>query len=298
MTIPTPPIVVFGEVLYDQFPNGEAVPGGAPFNVAWHLQALGADPLFISRVGHDANGDALLERMRGWGMSTALMQRDPAHPTGTVRVTLRDGQPSYHILPEQAYDFVAPTAFAPPTSGALLYHGSLAARAARSAATLDTLRALPHMTIFSDINLRDPWWQRDAVLQRLRGTRYVKLNDDELARLLPQVSGLTQRLDALHQHTGCEVVILTRGAAGALLHTTDGRTTEIRPEPTSAVIDTVGAGDAFAAVTLFGLSRGWAWPKMLAAAQALASLVVTQRGAVIESIDVYRRLLATWSSER
>ncbi len=35
-------IVVFGEVLFDCFPSGEKLLGGAPFNVAYHLQALGA----------------------------------------------------------------------------------------------------------------------------------------------------------------------------------------------------------------------------------------------------------------
>ncbi len=48
--------VIFGEVLYDCFPDGQAVLGGAPFNVAWHLQGFGRAPLFISRVGDDPLG--------------------------------------------------------------------------------------------------------------------------------------------------------------------------------------------------------------------------------------------------
>ena len=32
--------VVFGEVLFDCFPDGSRVLGGAPFNVAWHCQAF------------------------------------------------------------------------------------------------------------------------------------------------------------------------------------------------------------------------------------------------------------------
>ena len=47
---------IFGEVLYDHFPDGQRVLGGAPFNVAWHLQAFGQAPRFVSRVGHDAEG--------------------------------------------------------------------------------------------------------------------------------------------------------------------------------------------------------------------------------------------------
>ena len=37
-TITSP--VVFGEVLFDCFPDGSAVLGGAPFNVAWHLHGM------------------------------------------------------------------------------------------------------------------------------------------------------------------------------------------------------------------------------------------------------------------
>ena len=47
-------LCVFGEVLFDHFPDGRRVLGGAPFNVAWHLQAFGEAPRFISRVGADA----------------------------------------------------------------------------------------------------------------------------------------------------------------------------------------------------------------------------------------------------
>jgi fructokinase len=47
--------VIFGEVLFDNFPDKQVL-GGAPFNVAWHLQGFGDNPLFISRVGDDSRG--------------------------------------------------------------------------------------------------------------------------------------------------------------------------------------------------------------------------------------------------
>ena len=55
--------IVFGEVLFDTFPDGSAVLGGAPFNVAWHLQGFGLTPVFISRVGDDARGRQVLAAM-------------------------------------------------------------------------------------------------------------------------------------------------------------------------------------------------------------------------------------------
>lgn len=47
-------LCIFGEVLFDHFPDGNQVLGGAPFNVAWHLQAFGQSPCMVSRVGNDA----------------------------------------------------------------------------------------------------------------------------------------------------------------------------------------------------------------------------------------------------
>ncbi len=69
-------VVVFGEVLFDRFPDGCEVLGGAPFNVAWNLQALDARPILVSRVGNDRLGRRILAAMKEWGMDLAGMQVD------------------------------------------------------------------------------------------------------------------------------------------------------------------------------------------------------------------------------
>ncbi len=63
-------LCIFGEVLFDHFADGTRVLGGAPFNVAWHLQAFGQAPWFISRTGNDPDGEAVRAAMRDWGMDT------------------------------------------------------------------------------------------------------------------------------------------------------------------------------------------------------------------------------------
>ena len=55
--------IIFGEVLFDCFPDGSAVLGGAPFNVYAHLGRMGLDPLMITRVGEDERGNRLLAAM-------------------------------------------------------------------------------------------------------------------------------------------------------------------------------------------------------------------------------------------
>ena len=134
--------VVFGEVLFDIFPGGESVLGGAPFNVAWNLQGLGLEPLFISRVGNDELGERVLGSMRDWGMDTRGVQLDRTHPTGTVGIELDGAEPTYTIHPNQAYDHIDPTAAIDALGDerpALLYHGSLALRQPVSRGALSRL---------------------------------------------------------------------------------------------------------------------------------------------------------------
>jgi len=90
--------LIFGEVLFDHFPDGSVVLGGAPFNVAWHLHAFGLKPLMVSRIGHDELGEKVEAAMRSWGMDCSGLQRDPDHPTGTVEVQFDDGEPIYEIV--------------------------------------------------------------------------------------------------------------------------------------------------------------------------------------------------------
>lgn len=69
-------VIIFGEVLFDCFPDGNVILGGAPFNVAWNLQAFGLSPLFISRIGDDSYGITIKEAMQNWGMDLRGLQLD------------------------------------------------------------------------------------------------------------------------------------------------------------------------------------------------------------------------------
>jgi fructokinase len=180
-------LCIFGEVLYDVFPDGQQVPGGAPFNVAWHAQAFGLSPHFISRVGKDAAGERIITAMHNWGMRLDGVQQDPEHPTGTVLVSLTAArEPEYEIVPECAYDFID-SAVLPPDKGCqLLYHGSLASRNEVSQQALQALKRKHGNGTFIDVNLRAPWWDRDTVLANLAGVRWVKLNGHELGVLVPE----------------------------------------------------------------------------------------------------------------
>ncbi len=285
--------VIFGEVLYDRFPDGHVVLGGAPFNVAWHLQAFNQSPLLISRVGNDSLGRNILQAMQDHAMNRAGLQQDSQHPTGTVDVHFTDGEPRYEIVEQRAYDFIQ-TDSLPPFAASLLYHGTLALRHSVSAATLTHLKKDCHAPIFLDVNLRPPWWTMQTVQASLQGARWVKLNEEELNLLVTETAGLTAKSQTLLDHYKLELLIVTRGDQGATAYTADGRQTSVRPDKKTTVVDTVGAGDAFTSVTITGLLNNWPLHDTLQRAQSFASALVGVRGATVQDADFYRAFSERW----
>ncbi len=282
--------LIFGEVLFDCFPDGNDVLGGAPFNVAWHLQGFGLRPRVVSSLGDDPLGAQVLRAMEGWGMDDSLIQRDPDHLTGRVEIKMDGGGHSFEILPDQAYDHIAPIELHETPS--LLYHGSLAARIAPSRDALDALRGYDLPT-FVDINLRAPWWNLAEVNDLLAGARWVKINDEELMAIEGD-GPLEVQAHSLRQRLGCEALVVTRGAEGALIIGPDA-TIDGPPVRVEAIVDTVGAGDAFASVVILGLHRGWPLEATLSRALEFGAELCRRRGATIDDMNTYNELLNRWN---
>jgi fructokinase len=292
--------VIVGEVLFDCFPDGSVVMGGAPLNVAWHLHGFGADPLLISRLGTDDNGQAVIDKMTAWGLDLTGIQRDTEHPTGRVEVSLNDeGQPEFSIVPDQAYDFIdadEAERIVASRAVALLYHGSLAVRNPTSRQALMRLRRQYSDRIFVDINLRAPWWDEALVDELVNGARWLKLNDVELSRLSD--NSKRPQEEQARDYAGkydLQQLILTLGDKGACLVETD---TIIRGEPVAVtrIADTVGAGDAFSAVTILGILKNWPSTDIMPRALEFAALLCTVRGATLPDRDIYRNLLEKWGA--
>ena len=284
---------VFGEVLYDRFPDGSEVLGGAPFNVSWHLQAFGSHPLFISRVGDDALGEQIRMQMQNWKMDTAGLQTDTSHATGTVDITLRDNEPSFDIVANCAYDHIVAEEI-PERHASMIYHGSLALRADNNREALRFLKLQNDAPVFMDVNLRDPWWSRDDVNHLIKHARWVKLNEHELELLARSFGDEKQRARRLVEENDLALLVVTLGERGAFAIERDGSLHQVEPTETKEVVDTVGAGDAFASVFMLGLQNNWAVNDMLERAQAFASAVVGIRGATTFNPDFYLSYLRHW----
>ena len=289
-------VCVFGEVLFDHFPDGRRVLGGAPFNVAWHLQAFGLAPCFVSRVGTDAEGDEVRAAMRNWGMDQDGLQADSERTTGRVSIRFEGGEPVYDIVDNCAYDAIDGVTAAASAAGArgLLYHGSLALRNATSRAALMRLRQAQPNSVFVDVNLRSPWWQRNQVIELLSGANWVKLNRDELNQLGTVAPGSREQAEALLRTHRLDGLIVTHGADGAELLTADGLHLQASPRSDIEVVDTVGAGDALSSVMILGLCSDWPLELTLERAQAFASAIVGRRGATVLEPAFYHAFDEQW----
>lgn len=125
--------------------------GGAPFNVAWHLQALGQNSHFISKVGADPQGTQIRKAMQLWRMNLDFVQKDYSFPTGQVQVSLNHGEPSYSIFADQAYDHIQFQGLEKIEYKGILYHGTLAARNITSNQTLVSLKKRNQGKVFIDV---------------------------------------------------------------------------------------------------------------------------------------------------
>jgi fructokinase len=297
-------LVIFGEVLFDCLPDGQTLLGGAPFNVAWHTQALGLHPRFVSAIGQDAMGEQVRHAMQEWSLSQTAVTTHDDLPTGRVEVTLDQGQPHYDIMHPVAYDRIEPVdvtallnqAVHSPHPG-ILYHGTLALRDAPSRHALERLKAAGDFDIFVDVNLRAPWYDPALVRGWLKDADWVKLNDEEFIELGGESEWLTQdpatALGDFKQRFGLKGVIVTLGADGALGMDESGQLSRVTPEPlpSEKIQDTIGAGDAFTSVVLLGLLEEWPWMQTLQRAQQFASQVVQIQGALSHDPRFYQAWL-------
>ncbi|HEC72857.1 MAG TPA: carbohydrate kinase [Methylophaga aminisulfidivorans] len=280
-------LTIFGEALFDCFPDGQQVLGGAPFNVAWHLNALGDAPKFISRVGNDDLGKKILAEMAEWGMDSQFVERDVIHPTGRVDIRIKDNEPSYTFIDDSAWQFIEAANLASDSLNGFFYHGSLAAKGDMSRTTLERLTTTKQLDIFVDVNLRSPWWDKESIYLWLENARWAKLNEDELLELGFHSADLQQDITRMQTHFHLEQLIITRGEKGAIVRDKQGDFHHVTPTLADEVIDTVGAGDAFTAMYIHGLLNSWDIETSLEKAQSFASKIVAHRGAISKDPAFY-----------
>jgi fructokinase len=293
-------VVVIGEILIDIFQDYERI-GGAPFNFAFHLKKLGFPVCFFTRVGRDRHGERIIDMLEKNGFNLADVQMDSRYPTGTVRVDLdQQGIPQFDICVNAAYDQLdLSIADGSVADGAeMIYFGTLLQRT--DAACRQVQRFLSHTNEgarhFCDINLRPPHVNPDALAGSLHHADLLKVNESELVDIRRAFDGPVAACDVmpwLMETFTIGAVSLTRGSRGSVFYSQDGPITS-PTVPSPSIVDTVGAGDGYAAILAAGCIRQVPWAETLHQASVFASRICGIAGAVPDDdafYDDFRSLL-------
>lgn len=276
----TPKVICYGEILWDILSSGE-VPGGAPMNVAYHLNKLGHLPAVITRIGNDERGQKLIDLLKGKNIPVLYVQHDKLLPTGIVYATPNE-------LMEMKYDIVAPVAWDVIewqesfdelfTKDTYFVYGSLIARNTTSRNTLFKLLDLPGIKVL-DVNLRPPHYDEQLLRSLLVKANIVKMNLEELHYIsswLGSFSTDEDRIKSVSDHFSLDKVVVTRGGDGAMLSM--GGHIYTHPGFEVTVQDTVGSGDSFLAAVIAGLIEKRSPQDLLERACAVGALVTSKKG--------------------
>lgn len=274
--------MIWGEVLWDRFPDGDRL-GGGPSNVAWHLGLAGGWARLVSRVGDDPAGHRAIEEL-AQVCDPDLVQLDRHRATGEVQVAIEAGEPRYTLTPGRAWERIECTADVATALGeaSVLVYGTLAQhtddgiagwRAAVEAAQDTCLKVC-------DVNLRRtrtaPPGELRAVREALAAADIVKVNEAELAKIADWFDWRGDPVARLRE--GKRVVAVTYGARGSTLYA-EKETIEIAGVSAGAGGDNVGCGDAYVAIFVHGMTLGWDLATAGAAASRWAAFVAGVRGA-------------------
>lgn len=275
-------VVCFGEVLWDLLPGGKK-PGGAPMNVAYHLHKLGLKSHMISSVGKDEPGLELLDFLKSIALPLTYIQQDPFHQTSAVQATVGDNhEVSYDILFPVAWDFIRwePTHEQLISSADAFIFGSLGSRNETSRQALLKMLDYARYRVF-DVNIREPHYTRNFVIQLLGKCDLVKLNLAELEMIAawfnPACVNELERIELLFEQFNFQEVIITKGGNGATYYTAAIRYDY--PAYLVDVQDTVGSGDSFLAAFLAMKLSDEPLEEILNYAVAMGAFITSKSGA-------------------
>lgn len=281
--IPTPlhSVACYGEILWDILPTA-ALPGGAPMNVAYHLQKLGNTPVLITKVGRDDYGQKLMDLLTRNGLPTACVQVDEHQPTGLVYAKPDEhNEVTYDIVYPSAWDFIEwqqeYTSWLQQSE--YFIYGSLTSRSEVSRDTLYQLLESAQTKVL-DINLRPPHFSQAGIEYLLQKADVLKMNSAELELVsgwYGDVPTAEDRIQLLQDRFRIETIIVTMGGQGALVK--DSGSIHRHPGYKVIVADTIGSGDAFLAGFIHQKLHAAPVEEALEFACAMGAFIATQQGA-------------------
>ena len=282
-------ITSIGEILFDIVGEKEKL-GGAPFNFIYHVINLMGKGNFISRVGNDRLGKMILGFLESKNISSDYIQLDEEHSTGEAKAEMdSDKIPIWAIKSNTAYDFIelnnGITELIDKSTDCI-YFGTLAQRMEKSGGTIQSLFN-KNLKYFCDLNIRQDFYSKEIIEVSLRAANVVKLNQDELRlvyNLFIESSGLSfsmeSAVDYLIKEFNIELLCVTMGDEGAVLYNVNDSCFYRVKINDNEIADTIGAGDAYAAILCIGYLNHWEIRKINMMACEFASEIVKIKGAL------------------
>ena len=257
---------------------------GAEFNVAVGLTRLGHKVGYLTKVGEDPFGRQIINCMNENGIDTSLTQVDPDHRTGFMLKSktsrgdpdiyyYRKGSASSTISPEDvenvdltAWDAVHHSGILPATSETALAATHRLMDGAKKAG----------IPIFFDPNLRPQLWSSRekmvAEINRMAARADYVLPGENEGEILCG-SREAEAIGRFYLGLGARTVIVKVGADGARTFTGEG-SFHTPAYPPEKIVDTVGAGDGFAAGVISGVMEGLSLEEAVRRGSAIGTIQI------------------------
>jgi fructokinase len=263
-------ITIGGENLIDyvqtEVKNGlpvyTAIPGGSCYNVAIAAARQGQSVSYVTPISNDSLGNVLAQRLIDDGIQLATPRSDA--PTSLAVVSVNDGQHSYQFYRSDTADrqITTDTLDAAISNQTRVFHiGSLALIEGADAdlweqrfamlADKDVITSLDPNARPVVVKDKQPYIAR--LLRIMHHARVLKLSDEDLEYLVPDQS-LTDAFEHICSQTQAAIIILTKGAEGAVVRC-GSQQFEVAAAQANPLVDTVGAGDTFMGTLLVEVSK-------------------------------------------
>ena len=297
--------LIFGNVTLDvicypvdEVPRHESIafedvtvsPGGCGSNTAIGLAALGVPTGIVGRTGDDDAADLLFRYWERFGLDTRFVQRNPQQPTATsIGLIDTSFQPRFIHTPGANRGVTAALIDGPAlaATGAKFFHVagffvlvSLFEGVGAKLAELRSRGITTSLDVVFNVRMDDPQL-RAALWDALPNLDYFLANDHEAFRLTGETDPV--RAAAILKNRGAENVIIKLGAEGC--YALSDEFTGVVPAFQVEVVDTTGAGDAFAAGFIAALSRGDDLKTACKAGNQAGARIVQKLGAIAAWVD-------------
>lgn len=295
-------VLTFGEPLlvwipqetgsFSEVTHFQKAAAGAELNVSIGLSRLGHTVTYLSAVGDDFAGRFLLGKMQKEHIDTTAVKIDPDHLTGTYfKTKTEQGDPEvFYMRKTSAASHLSPDSLANISASDNDIIHLTGITAALSESCYETSLRIQDMAwsaanrpfLTFDPNLRLSLWKsEDQMISRINALAFrsdLVMPGIAEGRLLTGKSKPEAIADYYFEHGTQKAVIIKNGAQGAYYQSIDGERGDVPGYFVPQIVDTVGAGDAFAAGVLSALLESLDMQEAVRRGNAMGALMIAAPG--------------------